>query len=364
MKWAEISFALARPALHALDPERAHRLTIAALKAGLVPRAVSPALPGLGQRLFGLDFPNPLGLAAGFDKNAEVAAAALRLGFGFVETGTVTPRPQAGNPQPRLFRLTEDEAVINRMGFNNEGHDAMKRRLLELGAIRPGIIGVNVGANKDSEDRIADYVAGYRCFAALADYVTVNISSPNTPGLRNLQGKGELELLLARMGEAKASMAKGPPILLKIAPDLSPLELEQVAAACVEGPVDGVIMSNTTIGRPALRSSHASETGGLSGKPLFDLSTRQLARFYLLTGGRLPLIGVGGISNAETAWLKIRAGASLLQLYSALVFKGPALIGEILSGLSVKLRQSGYGDMVEAVGCEAEALAVHGSSGT
>jgi len=233
-----------------------------------------------------------------------------------------------------------------------------------LAGPRPGIVGVNLGANKDSEDRVADYVAGYHCFAALADYVTVNISSPNTPGLRNLQGKGELESLLARLGEARESEKVRPPILLKIAPDLSETDLEQVAVACLAGPVDGVIISNTTISRPRLRSGHAGESGGLSGRPLFALATRQLARFYLLTGGRLPLIGVGGIEDAEAAWTKIRAGASVLQLYSALVFNGPALIDEILSGLSMKLKAAGYGVVEEAVGCEAEVLAAQGSSGT
>ncbi|MFO0990590.1 MAG: quinone-dependent dihydroorotate dehydrogenase [Hyphomicrobiales bacterium] len=361
MSLAGLAFSLAQPMLRGLDAERAHGLTITALKMGLVPAAAPRPRPVLAQRLFGLAFPNPLGLAAGFDKNAEVAGAAVRLGFGFVEVGTVTPKPQAGNPKPRLFRLAEDRAVINRMGFNNEGHERVRTRLAQS---RSGIIGVNIGANKDSDDRVADYVAGYRCFASLADYITVNISSPNTPGLRNLQGKGELEILLARLALARESEKVHPPLLLKIAPDLSEKELEQVATACLAGPVDGVIISNTTINRPRLRSVHASETGGLSGRPLFALATRQLARFYLLTGGKLPLIGVGGIEDAETAWTKIRAGASLLQLYSALVYKGPALIEEILAGLSEKLAVAGYGVVEEAVGCEAEALAAHGSSGT
>ena len=356
-----LAFSLARPMLHALDAERAHGLTIAALRVGLAPAAASRTRPALAQRLFGLDFPNPLGLAAGFDKNAEVAGAALRLGFGFVEVGTVTPKPQVGNPKPRLFRLAEDRAVINRMGFNNDGHERVRARLAQS---RSGIIGVNIGANKDAEDRAADYVAGYRCFASLADYITVNISSPNTPGLRNLQGKGELEILLARLAEAREKERVHPPLLLKIAPDLSEAELEQVAATSLAGPVDGVIISNTTISRPPLHSHHAGEIGGLSGRPLFALATRQLARFYLMTGGELPLIGVGGIEDAETAWMKIRAGASLLQLYSALVYKGPALIEEILLGLSSKLVDAGYGVIEEAVGCEAEALAAQGSSGT
>jgi dihydroorotate dehydrogenase len=357
-----MAFNATRPILHALDPERAHAVTLAALKAGLLPSVRMEQRPALSIKLFGLDFPNPLGLAAGFDKNAEVPQAALALGFGFVEIGSVTPLPQDGNQKPRLFRLMEDKAVINRMGFNNEGHDAVARRLERLGK-RRGIIGVNIGANKDSADRIADYVAGYRRFATLADYVTVNISSPNTPGLRKLQGKDELDALLARLGEARSATHKAPPLLVKIAPDLDRSELAEIAEACLAAKVDGVIVSNTTVSRPALRSKLAGEAGGLSGTPLFDLATRQLARFYLATSGRLPLIGVGGISDAETAWAKIRAGASLLQVYTALVYKGPALIEDIRVGLDAKLRNQGYGALEEAVGCEAEALA-QGSSGT
>jgi dihydroorotate dehydrogenase len=362
MSWARLAFNAARPLLHALEPERAHALTLRALNAGLVPRSPSERRPDLAMKLFGLDFLNPLGLAAGFDKNAEVPQAALALGFGFVETGTVTPQPQLGNQKPRLFRLVEDRAVINRMGFNNEGHDAVAKRLEQLSK-RRGIIGVNIGANKDATDRIADYVAGYRRFAALADYVTVNISSPNTPGLRKLQGKDELAALLGRLGEARASIDKAPPLLVKIAPDLASSELEEIADACLAAKVDGVIISNTTVSRPALRSKHAGEAGGLSGAPLFDLATRQLARFFLVTSGRLPLVGVGGIADADTAWTKIRAGASLLQIYTALVYEGPALIEDILTGLEARLRERGYCVLEEAVGCEAEALA-QGSSGT
>jgi dihydroorotate dehydrogenase len=362
MSWARIAFNAGRPLLHALEPERAHALTLSALKAGLVPGSASERHPDLAMKLFGLDFPNPLGLAAGFDKNAEVPQAALALGFGFVETGTVTPQPQLGNQRPRLFRLVEDRAVINRMGFNNEGHDAVALRLERVGK-RRGIIGVNIGANKDATDRMADYVAGYRRFAALADYVTVNISSPNTPGLRKLQGKDELDALLARLGKARAAFDRAPPLLVKIAPDLDLSELQEVAEACLTAQVDGVIIANTTVSRPALLSKHAGETGGLSGVPLFDLATRQLARFYLATGGRVPLIGAGGISDAETAWTKIRAGASLLQVYTALVYKGPVVIEDILTGLSARLRTQGYCVLEGAVGCEAEALA-QGSSGT
>jgi dihydroorotate dehydrogenase len=312
-------------------------------------------LPGLSVNLFGLEFPNPLGLAAGFDKNAEVPDAMLALGFGFVEIGSVTPKPQDGNPRPRLFRLAEDEAVINRMGFNNEGHDAVLLRLLRR---KPGgIIGINLGANKDSEDRAGDYVKGIATFSKVASYFTINISSPNTPGLRTLQSEAELRPLLRRVHQARNQAERRLPVLLKLAPDLSEGDLEIIAACCSGGEVDGVILTNTTVQRPSLHSPDAGEAGGLSGAPLFELSTRQLARFYLLTEGRIPLVGVGGISSAEQAWLKITAGASLLQLYSALVFKGPALIGDILSGLSMRLQKSGFNSLQQAVGSAAASIA-------
>jgi dihydroorotate dehydrogenase len=297
-----------------------------------------------------------LGLAAGFDKNAEVPDAMLALGFGFVEVGTVTPRPQAGNPRPRLFRLSEDQAVVNRMGFNNEGHAAVLQRLRRRKG-NPGIVGVNIGANKDTADRISDYVAGIAAFSDVASYFTINISSPNTPGLRNLQSVEELRPLLKRLNEARESQKQQVPMLLKIAPDLQDDEMKAMAECCMNSKVDGVIISNTTISRPQLQSPHAQETGGLSGAPLFDLSTQQLARFYRLTKGKIPLIGVGGISNAEQAWSKICAGASLLQLYSALVFQGPELLQEILNGLSRKISQNKMSGLTEAVGISADELA-------
>jgi dihydroorotate dehydrogenase len=325
------AFNFARPFLHGRDAEDAHLATIRMLKC-LPPLPVPSSDTRLSQNLFGLTFPNPLGLAPGFDKNAEVPNAMLRMGFGFVEVGTLTPKPQAGNPKPRLFRLTEDNAVINRMGFNNEGHWNAFKRLRDRKRI--GIVGVNIGANKDSTDRIADYVIGLTAFAEIADYITINISSPNTPGLRGLQSAAELETLLKRLNDARSTLAKRPPMLLKIAPDLGNDEMKDIAACCSGGAVDGVIISNTTLSRPNLKSPHAGETGGLSGRPLFQLSTRQLAKFYLLTEGKIPLVGVGGIEDGATALAKIEAGASLLQVYSALVYKGPALVSDIIRTLT------------------------------
>ncbi len=361
MKLKRLVFSLARPILHGLDAEAAHGLTIRALS----------MMPGFGPTtfdsrlavtIFGLGFPNPLGLAAGFDKNAQVPDAMLRLGFGFTEVGTVTPKPQAGNPRPRLFRLAEDKAVINRMGFNNEGHAAALRRLRSRAA-DGGIVGVNIGANKDSEDRVGDYVKGIEAFSHLASYFTVNISSPNTPGLRALQSRAELDALLARLNEARGQQAAKPPMLLKIAPDLRDDELEDIALSCAGGNVDGIIVSNTTLGREGLRSPLAGEQGGLSGKPLFALSTRQLAKLFLLTRGAIPLVGAGGIHDAVTAIAKIRAGASLLQVYSALVYKGPALVDEILGGILAELTRRNI-SLSGLTGSEAEAITHHGSSGT
>lgn len=346
-------YSLAGPLLRLFDPETAHDAAIAALKAGLVWPQRAAALPELRVEVLGLCFANPLGLAAGFDKNAAVVDPLLALGFGFVEVGSITPRPQAGNPRPRLFRLEEDRGVINRMGFNNLGHEAalanLKRRR------RAGIVGVNVGANKDSADRAADYVTGYETFAAVADYIAVNVSSPNTPGLRNLQAKGELASLLSRLEEARQRLAetgeRRTPLLLKIAPDLAAEELADVAEVCLASRIDGVIVSNTTISRPStLRSAHRSETGGLSGEPLFELSTRTLAAMYRLVGHRLPLIGVGGVSTAAHAWQKIRAGASLVQLYSGLVYEGPGVIADIGEGLAMRVRVAGKRSLAELVG--------------
>lgn len=353
MTLARRAFPLLRPLLHALDAETAHRLTIRALS--LAPATPPPSPPAaLAVRAFGLNFFHPLGLAAGFDKNGEVPDQMLALGFSFVEVGTVTPRPQAGNPRPRLYRLSEDEAVINRMGFNNEGHDALRRRLEERRS-QGGIVGINIGANKDAADRIGDYVRGLEMFSDLASYLTVNISSPNTPGLRNLQSKAELEALLGRLNEVRARHSI-PPLLVKIAPDLSEAELDDMAEIFLKLKIDGVIVSNTTITRPDLRSAHAGETGGLSGKPLGPLSTRMLARLFLKFGGRIPLIGVGGIDSAASAFARIEAGANLLQLYSALVFKGPSLIAEIVDGLGDRLAASGHRSLSDVVGSEARAI--------
>ncbi|MCA3554654.1 quinone-dependent dihydroorotate dehydrogenase [Aestuariivirga sp.] len=360
MRLAALAFPLARPLLHALDAETAHGLTLRALTR--LPMGPAPvADPALAVEAFGLAFPNPLGLAAGFDKNAEAPDAMLALGFGFTEIGTVTPRPQAGNPRPRLFRLAEDRAVINRMGFNNEGHAAALRRLAARRG-RGGIVGVNIGANKDSADRIGDYVQGIAAFAGVASYFTVNISSPNTPGLRGLQSRAELVQLLARLNAGRARQAEKPPMLLKIAPDLRGDELEDIAAACAGGAVDGIIVSNTTLSRGGLRSPHAKEQGGLSGLPLLPLSTRQLARMFLLTRGQVPLIGVGGVHDGASALMKIRAGASLVQLYSALVYQGPGLVTSILAHLSAEAARSG--SLAGQRGQDAAALAHQGSSGT
>jgi dihydroorotate dehydrogenase len=356
MSLFNFGFRIARPLLHCMDTEAAHGLTIKALKTGLGGSSKISSPSNLAVSCFGLDFENPLGLAAGFDKNAEVPDAMLALGFGFVEVGTVTPRPQAGNPRPRLFRLSEDQAVVNRMGFNNKGHAAVLQRLRRRKG-NPGIVGVNIGANKDTADRISDYVAGIAAFSDVASYFTINISSPNTPGLRNLQSVEGLRPLLKRLNEARESQKQQVPMLLKIAPDLQDDEMKAMAECCMNSKVDGVIISNTTISRPQLQSPHAQETGGLSGAPLFDLSTQQLARFYRLTKGKIPLIGVGGISNAEQAWSKICAGASLLQLYSALVFQGPELLQEILNGLSRKISQNKMTGLTEAVGISADELA-------
>ena len=345
-------FPFLRPALHALDAERAHGLTIAALEAGIYPRACRPDAAGLHQSLFGLDFPNPLGMAAGFDKDGRVMEPLLALGFGFVEVGTVTPRAQAGNPKPRLFRLPADRAVINRMGFNNAGLDALLPR---LGARSGrGIIGVNLGANKTSENKIADYVAGVKAVQELADYMVINISSPNTPGLRDLQASAELDALL---GQVMAARHCATPLLVKIAPDLDIQALREIAAVIMSHGVDGVIVSNTTLSREGLHSPAAAEAGGLSGAPLFALSTKVLAQIYIETKGQVPLIGVGGISSGADAFRKICAGASLVQLYTALVYQGPGLIARIKRELSALLEKNGVRTISEITGRDAGAIA-------
>ena len=352
-------FSFSLPLLRWLDPEDAHRLAVQGLK--LLP-SIRPKQddPKLAVRAFGLNFPNPIGMAAGFDKNAEAADALLRLGFGFVEIGTVTPRPQEGNPRPRLFRLERDEAVINRMGFNNEGEKAVLRRLAARANLG-GIIGVNVGANKDSPDRVADYVRLIEAFAPVASYFTINVSSPNTPGLRNLQQAHILDDLLAKVIDARERMrprAGDSPVLLKIAPDLSLAELDEVVHVARSRRVDGMIVANTTVGRPkTLREpARAKEQGGLSGRPLFRLSTRMVAETYVRAEGAFPLIGVGGIDSGGAALTKIRAGASLVQLYSSLVYKGVSLIDEIKNDLTSTLLRTGRDSLSEIVGADAATI--------
>jgi dihydroorotate dehydrogenase len=334
-------YPLVRPLVFALDAERAHRLTIRALKA--IPPGERPKEDSrLAIRVAGLDFPNPVGLAAGFDKDAEVPTQMLGFGFGFVEVGTLTPLPQPGNARPRLFRLAEDRAVINRMGFNNGGLDSAKARLER----RRGLVGVNVGANKDSADRIADYVAGVRAMTPFAAYLTINVSSPNTPGLRGLQDEGALRGLLAAVGEARSEA----PVFLKVAPDLEPGEIDGIVRAAVDAKVDALIVGNTTVSRPPLRSKHRGEAGGLSGAPLKALALQRLKDFRAATGGAMPLIAVGGIENGVDAYARIRAGASLVQLYTALVYQGPGVANSILSELRTLLRRDGFATLAEAVG--------------
>lgn len=341
-------FHILRPLLFLIPPERAHRLTIAALKMMPSPRSVARGDPLLAQSLFGLHFPNPVGLAAGFDKDAEVPGPACGLGFGFVEIGTVTPLSQPGNPPPRLFRLRDDEAVINRMGFNNGGQQAAYDKLM---AGRPfgGIVGANIGANKDSVDKTLDYATGIRAMAPVSDYLTVNISSPNTPGLRALQDEGALSALLDMIAETRPK--DGLPIFLKIAPDLEPADIDAIARLSI-GKVDALIVSNTTISRPPLNSPDAGEAGGLSGAPLRGLAQQRLIDFRKATGGGIPLIGVGGIASAEDAYARIRAGASLVQIYSALVFEGPGLVRRVNAGLKALLTRDGFSNVSEAIGVD------------
>ncbi len=334
-----------------LDAEAAHRATIAALK--LLPTRRPPPFPdSLKSTVAGLTFASPVGLAAGFDKDAEVPEQMLGLGFGFVEVGTVTPRPQPGNPRPRLFRLREDRAVINRLGFNNRGQVAAFERLQRCNR---GPIGVNIGANKDSngqktDGRIADYVSGVRAMAGVARYLTINISSPNTPGLRGLQDQGALDDLLAAVRESRP--AKGPPVFLKVAPDLGDGDPERIVRAALEHGIDALIVANTTVSRPPLKSRHAGEAGGLSGEPLKPLALETLRRFRSASGGEMPLIGVGGIASADDAWARIRAGASLVQLYTAMVYYGPGIARRIALGLARRLDRAGFACIAEAVGSE------------
>ena len=348
---ADTLFALARPVVHASDAEAAHSLTITALER--LPRArCAVTSPVLATTVAGIDFSNPVGLAPGFDKDARVPHVMPHFGFGFVEVGTLTPLAQEGNPRPRLFRLTEDKAVINRLGFNNGGQDAAVARVKRwrrAGVVVP--LGINIGANKDSADRIADYARGMAAMAPFADYITVNISSPNTPGLRALQDRGALEALLDAV---RAATTTPRPIFLKVAPDLKPADIDDIVAVAMDKALDALIISNTTITRPPLASLAAREAGGLSGAPLRDLALQRLVDFRKASGGAIALVGVGGIASADDAWARIRAGASLVQLYSALVFEGPGLAGRIARGLEALAKRDGFARVSDAVGVDSD----------
>lgn len=347
------AFSLLGPALRRLDPEAAHELTLWALKRGLAPRAPGDDDPILATRLWGLSFRNPLGIAAGFDKDARVMAPLLGLGLGFVEVGSVTPRPQPGNPKPRLFRLPEDGAVINRLGFNNAGLEAARAHLqaFRRSGKASGPVGVNIGKNRDTADAASDYVLGATALGPLADYLVVNVSSPNTPGLRALQGRAELEDLLGRVMAALPQPA--PPLLVKIAPDLTNEDKADIAAVCLALGVSGLIATNTTIARPDdLTGAARGEAGGLSGRPLFAPSTAVLRDLYRLTEGRIPLIGVGGVASGADAYRKIRAGASLVQLYTGLIYGGPSLVPRIKAELARLLREDGFDSVAAAVGAD------------
>jgi dihydroorotate dehydrogenase len=351
------SYSLIRPVLRRLPAETAHNLTLGALEGGLgrlvVGRAArQPDPPILAQRLWGVDFSNPVGLAAGFDKDARAPEALLGFGFGFVEIGTVTPRPQFGNPKPRLFRLEKDQAIVNRMGFNSGGLDATVERLRRRR--HTGIVGINLGKNRDTRDAVPDYLEGIRRASEVANYLVVNVSSPNTPGLRDLQRRASLQSLLVPLLRARDESRCPVPLLVKIAPDLTPEERQDIASVALAAGLDGLIVSNTTVDRPTgLVSPYAVESGGLSGRPLFAASTALLADMYRLTRGKLPLIGVGGVASAAEAYQKIRAGACLVQLYTALVFAGPGLVTDIKEGLAELLRADGCTCVAEAVGARA-----------
>jgi dihydroorotate dehydrogenase len=348
-------FQLARPFLHALDPEMAHHATLAALQFAWLPPLARDD-PRLAVSAFGLNFPNPIGLAAGFDKDGVAPDKLLQLGFGFVEVGTITPRPQPGNPRPRLFRLDRDRGVINRLGFNSAGHAKVRGNLAQRRGAG-GIVGVNLGANKDSADRIADYVVGIEVFADVASYFTINVSSPNTPGLRDLQQAAALDELLSRALDARDRAAVRRPLLLKIAPDLSLAELDAIVRVARNRGIDGMIVSNTTIARPAtLVSSHAKESGGLSGRPLFDPATQMLAETFRRAEGQFLLIGAGGIEGPETAFAKFEAGATLVQLYSSLVFDGPQLIAKIKRGIVHRLEQEKLRNLHDVIGRSATGI--------
>ena len=343
-------YALAKPLLFQLDAERAHGMTIAGLKT--VPMGPAPQSdPILKTNFAGLEFPNPIGMAPGFDKNGEVPDSLIRLGFGYAEVGTLTPKPQAGNPKPRVFRLIEDRAVVNRLGFNNQGQDKAVARLKHMRSrMGRGILGINIGANKDSDDRIADYVTGVHNMAPLADYLTVNISSPNTPGLRALQDKDALEELLSAVMEARGENTV--PVFLKVAPDLEPADVDDIVDVVSSQKLDALIVSNTTITRNDLKSRNQKETGGLSGAPLKEMAQQRLKDFRAASGGKVPLIGVGGIATAEDAYDRIRAGASLVQLYTGMIYEGPTIARCMASKLSKLLKRDGFKSVAEAVGAD------------
>ncbi len=348
-----LAFRLIRPLVFAIDPEMAHKLAMRGVAAAALMPHGATVDARLACRVLGLAFANPLGLAAGFDKNATVIDATLAAGFGFTEVGTLTPRPQAGNPRPRIFRLPADCAVINRMGFNNEGFDAAEHRLKKR--LRRGVVGVNIGANRDSADRIADYVAGVTRFAPLADYLAINISSPNTPGLRDLQERDAVTGLIGAIVEARRHAGRQVPILLKLAPDLDEAALEAIAAAAIDNGIEGLIVTNTTIARDGIGDGRlAAEAGGLSGRPLFRRSTAILARLRKLTARKLVLVGVGGIDSAETAWQKLAAGADLIQVYTGMIYEGLGLAAEITAGLSRRLEKERIANIAEIVGSQAD----------
>ncbi|HKX78616.1 MAG TPA: quinone-dependent dihydroorotate dehydrogenase [Novosphingobium sp.] len=341
-------YRLFRPALFLLDAEHAHGLALAALRFGTQGKAANPD-PALATSVAGIAFPNPVGMAAGFDKDGEVPDRLLGLGFGFAEAGSITPLPQAGNPRPRLFRLTQDRAVINRMGFNNGGARAAIARFAARKG-KAGVVGINIGANKDSADRVADYATMAKAMAPFASYIAVNVSSPNTPGLRALQDESALADLLDAVVEARGP--EGPPVFLKVAPDLEPADIDAIARIAIDKQLGALIVSNTTISRPSLTSAHAGETGGLSGAPLKPLAEQRLRDFRKATGGAVPLVGVGGIATAQDAWARIRAGASLVQLYSAMIYEGPGIARRITRGLKQLMRRDGFTSVAEAVGTD------------
>ncbi len=353
------SYKLIRPLLMRIDPEKAHGLTLKIMKAGLAPRRKQALYPALAVTLWNRKFPNPIGLAAGFDKNAEAVGAAFRMGFGFVEAGTVTPKAQTGNPRPRVFRDTHNEAVINRMGFPNQGMEVFKANLGHFMDMRPrpaGVLGLNIGMNKDQTDPAQDYCMLVQELAPMADYLTINISSPNTPGLRDLQKKDVFLELIGKIKAERDNACGGhpTPILVKLAPDLTETQREEMAEAALLSGIDGLILSNTTLDRPdILDGNFAAERGGLSGRPLKDKATDTIRTFYRLTGGKLPIIGLGGISSAWDAYEKIRAGASLVQIYTALIYQGPDLIRTIQGGLAGLLERDGFRHISEATGVDA-----------